>query len=97
MATENANRYQARLLEVLEYIDTHLHEELDIDRLSSVAAFSTYLFHRQFRQLFGISVMKYVQLRRLKRAAYQFAFRPDRNPLGPSGTPSRTPHPMRQA
>jgi AraC family transcriptional regulator len=78
VTTDNANRYQARLLEVLEYIDTHLHEELDVDRLSSVAAFSPYHFHRQFRQLFGVSVMKYVQLRRLKRAAYQLAFRPDR-------------------
>lgn len=78
MTAENAKRYQARLLEVLQYIDTHLHEDLDIDRLSSVAAFSTFHFHRQFRKLFGVSVMKYVQLRRLKRAAYQLAFRPDR-------------------
>jgi AraC family transcriptional regulator len=77
VTTQNASRYQARLLAVLEYIDTHLHEELDVDRLSDVAAFSTYHFHRQFRQLFGVSVMKYVQLRRLKRAAYQLAFRPD--------------------
>jgi AraC family transcriptional regulator len=78
VTTENANRYQARLLEVLEYIDSHLLEELDVDRLSRVAAFSPFHFHRQFRQLFGISVMRYVQLRRLKRAAYQLAFRPDR-------------------
>jgi AraC family transcriptional regulator len=78
VTAENANRYQARLLKVLEYIDTHLDEDLDLDRLSSVAAFSTYHFHRQFRQLFGVSVMKYVQLRRLKRAAHQLAFRPDR-------------------
>jgi len=78
VTAENANRYQARLLQVLEYIDIHLHEDLDVDRLSGVAAFSTYHFHRQFRQLFGVSVMKYVQLRRLKCAAYQLAFRPDR-------------------
>jgi AraC family transcriptional regulator len=78
VTAENANRYQARLLAVLEYIDANLHEELDVDRLSSVAAFSTYHFHRQFRQLLGVSMMKYVQLRRLKRAAYQLAFRPDR-------------------
>jgi toxin FitB len=35
-----------------------IHEELHVDRLSSVAAFSPYHFHRQFRQLFGVSVMK---------------------------------------
>jgi AraC family transcriptional regulator len=60
---------------VLEYIDSHLDDDLTIDRLSNVAAFSKYHFHRQFSELFGISVYKYVQLTRLKRASYQLAFR----------------------
>lgn len=45
-----------------------------VERLSHVAAFSTYHFHRQFSALFGIGVVKCVQLRRLKRASYQLAF-----------------------
>jgi AraC family transcriptional regulator len=60
---------------VLEYIDAHLTEELDVERLSGVAAFSKYHFHRQFSELFGIGVCKYVQLNRMKRASYQLAFR----------------------
>jgi AraC family transcriptional regulator len=67
--------YRSRFRKVLEYIDFHLEDDLTIDCLSSVAAFSKYHFHRQFSELFGITVYKYVQLTRLKRASYQLAFR----------------------
>jgi AraC family transcriptional regulator len=60
---------------VLEYIDEHLDGELPLERLSGVAAFSKYHFHRQFSELFGIGVYKYVQLVRFRRASYQLAFR----------------------
>jgi AraC family transcriptional regulator len=70
-----ADTYCSRFRQVLEYIDSHLDDDLTIARLSSVAAFSKYHFHRQFSELFGISVYKYVRLTRLKRASYQLAFR----------------------
>jgi len=66
---------RSRFRKVLEYIDSHLDHDLSVDRLSNIAAFSKYHFHRQFSKLFGISVYKYVQLHRLKRASYQLAFR----------------------
>jgi AraC family transcriptional regulator len=68
--------YRARLRKVLEYIDAHTDDDLSVERLSGVAAFSKYHFHRQFSELFGIGVHRYVQLVRLKRASYQLAFRP---------------------
>jgi AraC family transcriptional regulator len=71
-----AESYRARLRRVLDYIDTHLGEELTVERLSSVAAFSKFHFHRQFTELYGLGVFRYVQLSRLKRASYQLAFRP---------------------
>jgi AraC family transcriptional regulator len=67
--------YRSRFRKVLEYIDSHLDDDLTIDRLSNVAAFSKYHFHRQFSEFLGISVYKYVRLTRLKRASYQLAFR----------------------
>ena len=75
MSSATAESYRARFRKVLEYIDDHLDEDLAVERLSSVAAFSKYHFHRQFTLLFGISVYRYVQLNRLKRASYQLAFR----------------------
>jgi AraC family transcriptional regulator len=67
--------YRVRFQKVLQYIDTHLSEDLNLDRLSEVAAFSKHHFLRQFSELFGISVYKYIQMSRLKRASHQLAFR----------------------
>lgn len=81
MSSSPADRYLARLRAVLEFIDTHLDEPLDVERLSAVAAFSKCHFHRQFAETFGIGVYKYVQLSRLKRASYRLAFRDDASVL----------------
>lgn len=67
--------YHRRLQKVLEHIDAHLDEELSLEALSAVSAFSKYHFHRQFSELFGLGVHKYVQLMRLRRASRQLAFR----------------------
>ena len=75
MGTNTTERYLARFRRVLEYIDAHLEESLDVARLSDVAGFSKYHFHRQFAALFGIGVFSYVQLTRLRRSSYQLAFR----------------------
>ncbi|MBV9387640.1 MAG: AraC family transcriptional regulator [Chroococcidiopsidaceae cyanobacterium CP_BM_ER_R8_30] len=75
MTESTVDTYHSRFRKVLEYIDSHLDDDLTVDRLSGVAAFSKHHFRRQFSELFGISVYKYVQLNRLKRASYQLAFR----------------------
>jgi AraC family transcriptional regulator len=75
--TERSDAYLARFQKVLQYIDAHLSEDLDLDRLSAIAAFSKYHFLRQFSELFGVSVYRYIQLTRLKRASHQLAFRDD--------------------
>lgn len=81
MSTAAANRYRARFRKVLEYVDAHLDEALTVERLSGIAAFSKFHFHRQFAALFGVGVYQYIRLRRLKRASFQLAFR-DRSPIG---------------
>ncbi|MDF9392557.1 MULTISPECIES: AraC family transcriptional regulator [Methylococcus] len=78
MSATSLDRYRARFRKVLEYVDANLDGDLTLDRLCGVAAFSKYHFQRQFATLFGIGVYQYVQLRRLKIAAYQLAFRSDR-------------------
>ena len=75
MNARPTDAYRARFQKVLAYIDRHLSEELSVARLSEVAAFSKHHFLRQFSELFGIGVYKYIQLSRLKRASHQLAFR----------------------
>lgn len=67
--------YHARMQRVLDYIDRHLDGDLDLDALSSVAAFSKFHFHRQFTATFGLSVHRYVQLVRMRRASFRLAYR----------------------
>src|SRR5215218_5388570 len=66
--------YHARLQRVLDHIDRHLDEDLGLEALSGVAAFSKFHFHRQFTSTFGMSVHRYVQLARMKRASHQLAY-----------------------
>lgn len=68
-------RYLARFRNVFDYIDSHLDGPMSVETLSGIAAFSKFHFHRQFTELFGISVYSYIQLCRLKQASYQLAFR----------------------
>lgn len=75
MSSAAADIYRSRFRNVLEYIDAHPDGDLSLERLSSVAAFSKYHFLRQFSELLGIGVHKYVQLVRMKRAGYALAFR----------------------
>ncbi|MBA3667189.1 MAG: AraC family transcriptional regulator [Sphingomonas sp.] len=65
--------YHARMQRVLDHIDQHLDDDLDLEAMSGVAAFSKYHFHRQFTSTFGLSVHRYVQLARMKRASYGLA------------------------
>jgi AraC family transcriptional regulator len=70
-----AAKYQHRLHRVLGFIDAHLEQELRLECLGAVAAFSKYHFHRQFAALFGLSAHRYVELSRIHRAAQALAFR----------------------
>ena len=73
--SSHENRYRARFLRVLSYVDAHLDDSLDIAVLAEVAAFSPFHFQRQFSAMFGISIGRYVQLQRLRQASLQLAFR----------------------
>ncbi len=63
----------------LDHIDQHLEDPLDLEAISAVAAFSKFHFHRQFAATFGLSVHRYVQLSRMKRASFRLAFRDDQS------------------
>jgi AraC family transcriptional regulator len=60
---------------VLDHINRHLDDSLDLDTLSSIAAYSKYHFHPQFTATFGLPVHRYIQLTRMKRASYRLAYR----------------------
>ncbi|MEM9010257.1 MAG: AraC family transcriptional regulator [Pseudomonadota bacterium] len=56
---------QTRLRRVLDYIDAHLGEALDIERLSTVACMSPHHFSRRFAEATGASPHRFVRARRI--------------------------------
>jgi len=72
MRTARKN-YEERMQRVLDHVDAHLDDDLDLEAVSRIAAFSKFHFHRQFAATFGLSVHRYIQLARLKRASHQLA------------------------
>jgi AraC family transcriptional regulator len=69
------DNYRARMLRALDHIDRHLDNDLDLETVSRVAAFSKFHFHRQFAATFGLSLHDYVQLARMKAASHRLVHR----------------------
>lgn len=63
------NNYVERMNRVQEYIDEHLSEKLNLDRLAEISHFSKYHFSRIFTSITGIPPMAYIMKRRLDQAA----------------------------
>lgn len=66
--------YAERMNDVCQFIMTNLQEDLTLEKISTVASFSKYHFHRQFVAFHGVTLAKYIVLMRLKRASYQLVF-----------------------
>jgi AraC family transcriptional regulator len=57
------------LQEMLQYIDIHIKEEMNVEKLAERSGFSPYYFCRIFQYGVGSSIMEYVRNRRLAYAA----------------------------
>lgn len=73
--------YTQRFNAVLAYIEANLDGDLSVKALSQVASFSAFHFHRQFSAFVGVTVSRYVQLMRLRRAAHRLVARADHSVL----------------
>jgi AraC family transcriptional regulator len=75
-ARRSEAEYQRRLHAVIEHIDRHLDENLDLATLAAVAHFSAFHFHRLFRALTGEPIGDYLWRRRLELAALRLRSQP---------------------
>ena len=69
-----------RLDRVLAYLAEHLDADVDLERLSAIACFSPFHFHRVYRALQGETVAETVRRMRLHRAAVELL--DDARPIG---------------
>ena len=68
--------YSTRMHRVLEHIDRHLDQELELRALARVAHFSAFHFHRVFFAWTGETLGDYIRRRRLEIAAMRLAGQP---------------------
>lgn len=55
----------------IEYIETHLADEISYDRAAQIACCSTYHFQRMFSYITGVPLSEYIRRRRLTLAAFE--------------------------
>ncbi len=72
----NRSEYAQRMHRVLEHVDRHLDEPLDLTQLADVANFSAFHFHRVFSAWMGETLGDYVRRRRLEIGALRLATQP---------------------
>lgn len=79
MKTGEASRkeYIYRINKVLDYIDAHIREELDLATLASVAGFSPFHFHRIFSALTGETLNNFIRRLRAEKAGRMLINFPD--------------------
>jgi AraC family transcriptional regulator len=73
MKIDTRNTYAARMLRVLNHIQRHLDEPLDLETLAGLTHFSPAHFHRVFKGMIGETVMEHRRRIRLERAWVRIA------------------------
>ena len=75
------NKYQkeyiCRINKVLDYVENHLDEELNLQQLADVANFSAFHFHRIFSAFTGETLNAYVKRKRVEKAGSLLLKNPD--------------------
>lgn len=73
---DSRSEYARRMHRVLEHIDRHLDESLDLDALARVANFSSFHFHRLFAAWMGETLGEYLRRRRIEVGALRLVSQP---------------------
>src|SRR3981081_1470057 len=73
---DSRSEYAARMHRVVEHIDRHLDEPLELETLAGVANFSPFHFHRLFSAWMGETRCYYVRRRRLELSSQRLISQP---------------------
>jgi AraC family transcriptional regulator len=75
LGSESTRReYAARMNRVVDHIQRHLNEPLELERVAAIACFSPFHFHRLFSAWMGETLQVFVHRLRLERAAQMLVF-----------------------
>ena len=68
--------YRSRINRVMDYIDMHLGQPLELKDIAEIANFSPFHFHRIFTFLIGETPIDYIQRLRVEKAAWKLQNEP---------------------
>ena len=71
--------YRSRINRVVDYIESHIDEELSLHGIADVACFSPFHFHRIFGAMMGETLNQFIQRLRIERAANQLVGNPNKS------------------
>jgi AraC family transcriptional regulator len=76
-APSSRREYERRINRVIDHVQAHLADELTLERLAEVAAFSPFHFHRVFAAITGETLSDFIRRVRLERAAGALTLLPE--------------------
>ena len=79
--SSHRREYERRVNRVMDHVQAHLAEELTLERLAAVAAFSPFHFHRVFAGVTGETLSDYIRRIRLERSASSLVMLPETSVL----------------
>ncbi|MDE7326844.1 MAG: AraC family transcriptional regulator, partial [Lachnospiraceae bacterium] len=62
------------VITAIDYIESHLHEKLDLETVAGAVHYSKYHLHRMFTGMVGLTIQTYIQRRQLTEAAKLLVF-----------------------
>lgn len=63
------------MVKIIQYIDNNLDTELSLDRVSEIAAYSPFHFHRIFKLIVGETLQNYIFRKRIEKSAFYLSLR----------------------
>jgi AraC family transcriptional regulator len=78
-SAEPGVEYVARINCAIDHVVRNLREELRLEEVAAVAAFSPFHFHRVFKAMMGETLAEFVKRTRLERAVFLMAHAPKRS------------------
>lgn len=71
--------YMARINRVIDYIETHLDQELRLEKMAGIACFSPFHFHRIFKAMIGETLNQFIHRIRIEKAATKLISQPNKS------------------
>lgn len=69
--------HKKRIIKAIQYIDSHLHEDLSLEKIAEVGMYSSFHFHRIFKLITGETLQNYIIRKKIEKSAFYLSVKKD--------------------